>query len=151
MAFCTKCGTDMSDDARFCPNCGFNASGENNLGNVAVNPEDHTCEFAADDISKNKVVAMASYILGVIGIIISFLAASESPYASFHARQALKLEIVNALLAFAAVILAITIIVPIAAVICVIILFVVRIICFFDVCAGKAKEPPIISSLPFLK
>ncbi len=151
MAFCTKCGNGMSDDAKFCPKCGFNVSGGNAPGNIAVDPYDHTREFTAEDISKNKVVAMASYILGVLGIIISFLAASGSPYASFHARQALKLEIVNALLAFAAIILAITIIVPIAAVICAIIVFVVRIICFFDVCAGKAKEPPIIKSFSFLK
>ena len=71
----------------------------------AYNPADHTAEFASDDISKNKVVAMAAYMLGVVGIIIALLAAPESPYASFHSRQALKLEIVNQLLLIVSLVL----------------------------------------------
>lgn len=27
--FCKKCGTEMSEDARFCPKCGFDTQGEN--------------------------------------------------------------------------------------------------------------------------
>ena len=46
---------------------------------AAYNPADHTAEFAADDISKNKVTAMAAYMLGIIGIVIALLAAPESP------------------------------------------------------------------------
>lgn len=114
-------------------------------------PTDHTAEFDVEDISKNKVIAMASYMLGTLGIIIALLAAPESPYASFHSRQALKLDIVTILLAIVTVVLCWTIIVPILGGICVLILLVVRIICFFQVCGGKAKEAPIISALTFLK
>ena len=35
--------------------------------------------------------------------------------------------------------------------VCIAILFVVRIICFFQVCSGKAKDAAIIGKLPFLK
>lgn len=112
---------------------------------------DHTADFTQEDISKNKVTAMAAYLLGTLGIIISLLAASDSPYSSFHSRQALKLEIVTMLLGIISLVLCWTFIVPIAGVVCMIIVFVVRIICFFQVCAGKAKDAPIIGSLPFLK
>ena len=44
-----------------------------------------------------------------------------------------------------------TIIVPIAAGIAYIVLAVVKIICFFQICSGKAKEPAIIRSFGFLK
>ena len=44
-----------------------------------------------------------------------------------------------------------TLIVPIVVGVLNIILFVVRIICFFSICSGKAKEPPIIRSFGFLR
>ncbi len=112
---------------------------------------DHTADFDADDISSNKVVAMAAYLLGALGVIIAFLTAKDSPYAKFHAHQALKLLVVEALLELATAALVWTIIVPLAGAICLVILLVVRIICFFQVAAGKAKDAPIIGSFPFLK
>ncbi len=117
----------------------------------AYNPADHTAEFTPDDISKNKVVAMAAYMLGVVGIVIALLAAPESPYASFHSRQALKLEIVNQLLLIVSLVLVWTFIVPIVGAIAMTVVFVVRVICFFQVCSGKAKDAALIGSLPFLK
>ena len=60
-------------------------------------PADHTAEFDPEDVSQNKVIAMAAYILGTVGIIIALLAAPQSKYAAFHSRQALKLDIVSTL------------------------------------------------------
>ena len=74
-----------------------------------------------------------------------------SKYAAFHSRQALKLDIVSTLLLIVSAVLAFTFIVPIAGAVCIAILFVVRIICFFQVCSGKAKDAAIIGKLPFLK
>ncbi len=54
-------------------------------------------------------------------------------------------------MAICAVILCWTLIVPIAAAVMYIVFFVIRIICFFQICCGKAKEPVIIRSLGFLK
>ena len=132
---------------------GYNSAYQGNAPYTApyVSPHDHTADFDAEDISKNKVFAMASYILSYVGIIIALLAAPNSPYAEFHSRQALKLTIVDTLLLFISIFFFWTILIPIAGIICYLIIFVVRIICFFQVASGKAKDAPIVGSLPFLK
>ena len=94
---------------------------------------------------------MLCYLLGSIGVIIALLAANKSDYAAFHVRQALKFTVVNVLLGIVAIVLAITIVVPIAAAICVGIVSVLRIIAFFQICCGKAKEPATIRNLKFLR
>ncbi len=114
-------------------------------------PYDHTAEFTAKDISDNKVISMLVYLMGAIGIVIALLAANSSPYAAFHVRQALKFTVVNILLSIATVVLCWTFIVPIAAGIAALVLLVIKIICFFQICKGKAVEPYIIRSLTFLK
>lgn len=115
------------------------------------NPYDHTAEFDAKDVSENKVYCMLAYLASVIGIIIALLAGKDSKYVSFHIRQAIKLSVVQILLAICAVIFMWTFIIPIAACVCMVIVFVLQIIAFFQICAGKAVEPAIIRSLGFLK
>lgn len=180
MANCPNCGAPIGEDAAFCTNCGARVTPpeapqaayvppqDANIppqgGNVppqgpytppqyayVPDPSDHTAEFDPEDIAKNKVIAMAAYLLGTLGIIIALLAAPDSKYATFHSRQALKFSIVDILLSIIMVVLCWTLIVPIAGGICILILLVIRIICFFQVCSGKAKDAPIIGSLPFLK
>lgn len=113
-----------------------------------VDKTDHTAEFDAKDISDNKIVAMAAYLLGVLGIIIALLGSRESKYAGFHVRQALKIEITGILVL---VLMIIPFLGWFIAPICELILFVIKIICFFQVAGGKAKEPAIISAFPFFK
>ena len=157
MKNCPHCNATLEDNAVFCPNCGTNLNGQPfGAGNVPpqatfADPYDHTAEFDPKDISDNKVIAMLCYLLGSIGVIIALLAANKSDYAAFHVRQALKLTVVNVLLGIVAIVLAITIVVPIAAAICVGIVSVLRIIAFFQICCGKAKEPAIIRNLKFLR
>ena len=117
----------------------------------AVDVHDHTAEFDAKDISDNKVMAMAAYLLGWIGIIVALLAANESKYAGFHVRQALKFSIANTLIGICSAVLCWTFIVPIAGAGLMAALYVIKIICFFNVCSGKAKDAAIIRSLPFFK
>lgn len=162
---CTNCGTELPDGSAFCINCGTALAGSASQpagqpANAGVpqmqnyaNPDsnDHTAEFSAKDISDNKVMAMVPYLLGTLGIILALLASKESPYTSFHVRQALKITVVNTLIAIISLVLFWTIIVPMLAGICFAVLFVIKIICFFSICSGKAKEPPLISSLSFLK
>lgn len=114
-------------------------------------PKDHTAEYDPKDISDNKVMAMLPYLLGTIGIIIALLASRESPYTYFHVRQALKITVCSALVGIITVVLCWTVIVPIAGAICAVILLVVRIIGFFQVCAGSAKEAALVGGLGFLK
>ncbi len=148
MKVCMNCRLTYDDAAQVCAQCG------NPLTAVApqqTDPTDHTAEFDAADISENKVLAMIPYLMGWVGILIALLASGASPYAAFHVKQALKIQVCNALLGIIATVLAITIIVPIAAAVCVFILSIVNIICFFGVCTGKAKEAAIVNKLSFLK
>ena len=157
MKYCPKCGAQMEDNAVFCPNCGNNAqpNGSPNQAPVYAAPEpdpfDHTEEFDAKDISENKVLCMLVYLMGAIGIIYALLAGKDSKYVAFHVRQALKFEVVTILLGIIMALLCLTIIVPIVGGVCLVIVLVLKVICFFQICSGKAKEPAIIRSLGFLK
>lgn len=173
MKFCSKCGTQCEDFAAACPACGnaFSAAAAPAPAPApaqvpvqapvapapmpvaapvapAYDPKDHTAEFDPKDISENKVVAMLPYLLGVSGLIIAILMANTSKYAAFHVRTALKFTVVETLLIF-------LMIVPFlgwfAYGVCTTISLVLRIIAFFQVCKGKAKDPAIIGSLGFLK
>ena len=115
-----------------------------------VDPKDHTAEFTPQDISEHKVFAMLPYLLGTIGIIIALLAAKDSKYIMFHVREALKLTVCGILVGIVSLLLCWTVIVPIAGCVCAIIILVVKIICFFQICSGKAKEAAIVSSFGFL-
>ena len=87
-------------------------------------------------------------LLGVLGVIVALLGCRDNRYAQFHIRTWLKLEICS-------VILLIFCIIPnlrwIAAGVGYIIIFVLQIICFFNVCNGKAIDPAIIRGFGFLK
>ena len=151
MKFCPNCGTQMEDNAAFCPKCGVQPNAAPNMTYAPVDPYDHTAEFDPQDISDNKVYAMLVYLMGTIGIIIALLAARSSRFVGFHVRQALKIVAVNLLMLIASAVLFWTFIVPIAAGVMSVVFWVIKIICFFQICSGKAKEPAIIRSLGFMK
>lgn len=147
---CSKCGAQLADGTVFCPNCG-NPTTAGAQPVYAVDPADHTAEFDAKDVSDNKVFAMLPYLMGIIGVIVALLASNESPYARFHVRQALKLDVVTILVGIVTALLCWTCIVPVVGGIASVALVVIRIICFFQVCKGQAKEPAIIKDLKILK
>lgn len=108
----------------------------------------NTAEFDPKDISDNKVFAMICYLMGFIGIIVALLATNSSKYAMFHVRQALKIEVASILSIF---VLIIPFLGWIAFPILQGIIWVIKIISFFQICSGKAKEPAIIRSFGFLR
>ena len=134
MKNCSNCGTQCDDNAAFCSNCGHSL-GDN--ASTMNDPSDHTAEFDPADISENKVIAMAPYLMGWVGIIVALLAINNSKYVSFNVKQTLKLEICLVLSAFLCI-------VPflgwVAFGVCTIIILVLKIIGFVNVCKGKAKE-----------
>ena len=107
--------------------------------------------WSAASTKKITVYAMLPYLLSLIGVIIALLAAKDSAYVRFHVKQALKILVTTALVGMLTVLLCWTIIAAIAGCVCLIILEVVNFIAFFQVCGNKAKEPPIVKSLSFLK
>ena len=147
---CSKCGKQLNEGIGFCPECGTPA-GNGAQPKVYVDPADHTSEFTAKDISDNKVFAMLPYLMSVVGVVIALLASNESPYTRFHVRQSLKLDVTTILLGIVTALLFWTCIVPVVSGVLAVIIVVVRIICFFQVCSGKAKEPFLIKDLGFLK
>ena len=161
MKICPNCNSQVEDNAVFCNTCGaqFMANGQQpnyqqpprpNYA-PAYDPYDHTAEFDPKDVSDNKVISMLVYLMGAIGIVIALLASNTSPYAAFHVRQALKFTVVEILSTICVAVLCWTIIVPIAYGILMAALGIIKFICFFQICGGKAKEPAIIRSLGFLR
>ena len=165
MKICHCCTAQLEDDAQFCRNCGAPQGEENKRplqpapvyqsqyqapAQPEKDPFDHTEEFEAADIASGKLWAMCVYLLDIVGIFLVLLGAKENGYAMFHLRQGLKFTVVEMLLGIAAALLAWTFLVPIAAGIAMVVLMVIKIICFFQVCKGKAKEPAIVRSLGFL-
>ncbi len=118
------------------------------LSRTQYDPYDHTAEFDPKDISDNKVFAMLCYLMDFIGIIVALLATHSSKYTMFHIRQALKITVVSILSVF---VLIIPFLGWIAFPILQGIIWVIKIISFFQICSGKAKEPAIIRSFGFLR
>lgn len=83
-----------------------------------------------------------------IGIIVALLATHSSKYTMFHVRQALKITVVSILSVF---VLIIPFLGWFAFPILQGIIWVIKIISFFQICSGKAKEPAIIRSFGFLR
>ncbi|MBQ3861278.1 MAG: zinc ribbon domain-containing protein [Clostridia bacterium] len=152
MKFCPNCHLTYDDTANVCGQCGGPLQvipQQVPQAQPAYDPTDHTAEFNPRDISDNKVFAMLPYLMSFIGVIIALLAAPSSPYTMFHVRQGLKISVTSILVTIVGAI--IPFLGWIAAGICAIVILVVEIICFFRVCKGQAKEPPIIKNLGFLK
>lgn len=151
MKTCPKCGAQMEDNALFCASCGANFNNPYATAAPVIPEWDHTAEFDPKDVSDNKVIAMLVYLLSVVGILIALLGSNNSKYVAFHLRQALKFLVIETLVGLATTVLCWTIIVPIAAVIFYVVLWVVKVISFVSICKGEAKEPVIIRSFSFLK
>ena len=159
MKICPNCNTQNDDNSTFCVNCGAQLDAQQYTQNTVppaqyapvFDPYDHTADFDLKDISDNKVFAMLGYLLGTIGIVVALIGGRSSDYAMFHIKQALRFTIVDVLMLICTALLFWTIIVPIAYAVMVIVFLVIRIICFFQVCSGKAKEAAIIRNLSFLK
>ncbi len=154
MKLCPRCNMQLEDSASFCPNCGTQFIPNATVSTppyIPANPFDHTADYDPKDIVENKLYASCCYLLSFLGVIIAVLIAKDSPFVQFHIRQSLKISICEVLLSVFAGLLALTFLVPIAAAICIIILVIVSIICFFRTIKGKAVDVPIIRSLNFLK
>lgn len=167
MPYCSKCGVEVSADAKFCEACGASLTAESksvsfdsvkekieNFNNTA----DTTNEYDSADINNNKIMAVIAYI-GIL-FLVPLLAAKESKFARFHTNQAIVLLIAEIAVGFvlgvvSAILLAISPVLAIlssllsAAVSIVSIVF--TIIGIVNAATGKAKELPLIGSIKIIK
>jgi len=101
MKYCTKCGAQLKDDAKFCADCGTPCSA--NAGNAGEtftqsfknlnNTSDSTAEFDSKDIEENKAMGIFAYLSFLV--LIPIFAAKTSAFARYHSNQGLVLFIVT--------------------------------------------------------
>ncbi len=153
MLTCKQCGTQVEDGVMNCTNCGasIEAPVQQNQPidlsekfNEFNNTADTTSEYDAQDIEKNKVMAVLAYIL----FFIPLLAAKESKFARFHTNQGLVLFLGGIIASVVAVIPVIGwIIAPIAG----LVITVLAVIGIINALNGRAKELPVIGKFKILK
>ena len=172
MAFCSKCGAQLSDGEKFCSSCGApigDTAKENANTTQPVqtdfsqkiaglnNTADTTAEYDAQGIRNNKAMAILAYLSWLV--LIPLFAAKESKFARFHCNQGLVLAITEIIYVIAyeilsAVILAISwrlaFLISIIGIVG-IVFAVVSIIGIVNAANGKAKELPIIGKFKILK
>jgi uncharacterized membrane protein len=80
MAFCTKCGATVAENAAFCPACGSPQSGASNASSNAAAP-------SQSQMSEN-VAGLLCYVLGwITGLIFYFV--DKRPFVRYHATQSI--------------------------------------------------------------
>ncbi|MBP3330591.1 MAG: hypothetical protein J6L89_07140 [Clostridia bacterium] len=145
MRICPNCGNNVDDGVAFCKNCGCNMANQQpfQYQQPVYDQKDHTAEFDAGEVSKNKLFASLPYFLGILGIVIALLInqKEESSYLLFHIKQGVKIAIVSS----------IAIIIPFVGWFVSVVLFVLALYSGFITLNGKSKEVPIISSIDLLK
>jgi uncharacterized membrane protein len=88
MAFCSKCGSNVSDGQGFCPNCGAPAGAAAPPPQYsAVPPQQYAAAPASDGLQEN-VAGLLCYLAGFITGII-FLLIDKRPNVRFHAAQSI--------------------------------------------------------------
>lgn len=172
MLLCEKCGTKVDEGTKFCPSCGNSMevpapqqqeqnSGDQNdfLAKISNlnDTADTTADYDADDVSKNKAIAILAYF-GVLCFIPMF-AAKDSKFARFHANQGLTLfiacvawSIVYSILNW--IILAISWrLYFISSIIglCSLVFLVLAVLGIINAANGRAKELPVIGKFKILK
>ena len=153
MLTCKQCGTQVEDGVMNCTNCGasIEAPVQQNQPidlsekfNEFNNTADTTAEYDAQDIEKNKAMALLAYII----FLIPLLAAKDSKFARFHTNQGLVLFLCGIIASVVAVIPVIGwIVAPIAG----LVITVLAIIGIINALNGKAKELPVIGKFKILK
>lgn len=94
-AYCVKCGSRLSNGAKFCPNCGseIKNSNKSEFDDTSRSGSCHgdtaDTSHKAPSTNEGSIMALFSY-LGPL-VLIPIIGASKSKFAMFHANQGLSL------------------------------------------------------------
>ncbi len=153
MLTCKQCGAQVEENMKHCTSCGApmeipaqqkeQIDVSEKLAQLN-NTADTTAEYDAQDIEKNKIMAVLAYII----FLIPLLAAKDSKFARFHTNQGLVLFIAAIV---SSIIAAIPIIGWIIAPIIALAVTIFAIIGIINALGGKAKELPVIGKFKILK
>lgn len=163
MAFCTKCGATIDNNAAVCPNCGAPQKPVQNNTNVNSTPAfleggDYTATMDPNDIAQNKVMGVLAYI-GLL-FLVPLLAAPDSRFARFHANQGVILCILGVIVGIVIVVVSIIfgfipiigpIIIGIISAVLGLPLLALMILGIVNAATGKAKELPLIGKIRIIK
>ncbi|HBH96008.1 MAG TPA: hypothetical protein DDX91_09655 [Ruminococcaceae bacterium] len=156
MAFCTKCGASIDDNAAVCPKCGAaqQSTANNNTyvnpGPVSMDGGDYTATMDPNDIAQNKGMSVLSYF-GFL-FLVPLLAAPNSAYARFHVNQGIVLFIADVIFGIVGGIL--TLIPFVGGILSGVLglaILVLVIMGIVNAAQGKAKELPVIGKIRLLK
>lgn len=117
MTYCVKCGAQVTDQTRFCPQCGaaipeggsadgsHYGSGSEGRYTYEAGYETQAWDgdseyFSQGEVQANKVMAVISY-LGILVLVPVLAGDKSSPYLRQHVNQGFVLFIINALLELA--------------------------------------------------
>jgi len=165
MSYCTKCGAQLDENAKFCSSCGVQVNaGENNeqqqntkandFVNSFTDTKDTTSEYTQEDITKNKGMGVLAYFS--LLVLIPIFAAKDSKFARFHANQGLLLLIGSIAISLINEIIGIFNIWILGTVLSIafglidLLIFVLMIIGIVNAAQGKAKELPIVGKFRIL-
>ena len=82
MAFCTKCGATVPDNAAFCASCGASQAG------ASAGPSSAPGAVPGQSQMSENVAGLLCYVVGwVTGVIFYFI--DKRPYVRFHATQSI--------------------------------------------------------------
>ncbi len=91
MSFCTNCGTEIKDGAKFCPKCGSPAPDLNSYARTPSTPVQTSPTYQGQPAaeSNSQVFAIIAYITW-IGLLVAALARDKNDeFVRFHVNQSL--------------------------------------------------------------
>lgn len=160
MPYCTNCGTEIQNGARFCSSCGAalaaddattSAPKQEYKNTTTADPWEQPPVYSAPpavdtDAQSNKFLCILCYF-GLL-LLIPLLTQPNSRYCKFHSNQGLVLML---LMIAASIVAVVPILGWIAAVVCYVFGFVCWIIGISNTCSGKMKPLPLIGKIIILR
>lgn len=142
MAYCRHCGTQMPDEATFCPSCGGRDEAKGGFGQAQYNQQPHV----ANDAEDNKLISILCYF-GIL-FLIPYLTKQDSEFVKFHSNQGLVLFILALL---SGVVSKIPFVGWMIGAVCGVFIFVCFVMGIVNVLNGDMKKLPLIGEIEILK